>query len=283
MGPAELAELATRRQWSAEAFELEGDREQWNELAPGLRERLLWHADAFFVGEDVVATQLDPLMAAGSDANERAFLVSQHTDEIRHARCFDRFYAEIAGVGEDTAHRLGLARRSIGAPLTELLDVRLDGAARRLRADPGDPLAKVEFVTVYHLVVEGMLAVSGQRMLLEFLTEHSLLPAWADVVRLISDDEHRHVAYGAWLLSRHAREPVAAAHIADQLQELIPLACAVLVPPGSRPEHFRPLGWTGTRLLSDALDGLRRRLAAIGLPPSPALARNGLYSDAARL
>lgn len=271
MSPAELYELAERRQWSADALAFDGDRAQWRELAPGLRERLLWHAGAFFVGEDAVATQLDPLIAAAADAGERAFLVSQRTDEIRHARCFDRFYAEVVDAGGDGARRLALARAGVGAPLIELLDVRLERAARALADDPGDLLAKIDFVTVYHLIVEGMLAICGQRMLLEFLADRRLLPGWSESLRLIARDEHRHVAYGAWLLSRHAHDPAVAARVAGQLRALVPLACAVLVPPGSRPERFRPLDWTGTRLLFEARDGLRRRLAATGLQPPHAV------------
>jgi ribonucleoside-diphosphate reductase beta chain len=268
MDPQALYELWERQPWAAHAVELRADRRAWAELPQGLRERLLWHMAAFFVGEERVAVQISPLVAAAETAAEGAFLASQQVDEARHAQFFDRFYAEVAGVGGTLEDRLGAARDQTGAALAELLDGRLDAAAARLRDDPGGAAAKVDFVTIYHMVIEGTLALTGQRMLLEFLDRRGLLAGLREGLRLIARDEHRHVAYGAWYLRERTADPAVATRVTAQLQELIPLATGVLVPPGARPERFRPLDWSGDRISREALDGLTRRLAAIGIAPS---------------
>ncbi|MGO9959639.1 MAG: ribonucleotide-diphosphate reductase subunit beta [Solirubrobacteraceae bacterium] len=266
LSPQALFALWERQQWSAYAVDLRPDRRQWSELPLGLRERLLWHTGAFFVGEERVAVELGPLVAAGATATETAFLTSQQVDEARHALYFDRFYDEVVGVQGSIEDRLGVARQAVGEQFVELLDRRLGRAAARLRADPGDAEAKTDYVCVYHMVIEGMLALTGQRMLVAFLEQRRILPGWVTGLRMIARDEHRHIAYGAWALHELARDPQLGARAAEQLAQLAPLAAGVFVPPGARPERFRPLGLTGAAAQRAALDALGRRMAAIGIP-----------------
>jgi ribonucleoside-diphosphate reductase beta chain len=266
MDPQRLYKLWERQQWSCWAIDLSADRASWAALAEGHRQRLRWHLATFFVGEERVAVALSPLVAAHESSAEAAFLATQQLDEARHAQHFGRLYREVLALDDEFETCLSHARSEVSPAALELLDVRLGDAARRLWADPADPAAKVEFVTVYHMVIEGMLALTGQRMVLEFLEQHDALPGWRAGLRLIARDEHRHVAYGAWLLRQKAVEPRLRALIADRLDELLPLAAEVLVPAGARPERFRPLGWDGVRLLSDAYGTVSRRMALIGVP-----------------
>ena len=50
------------------------------------------------------------------------------------------------------------------------------------------------------MVIEGMLALTGQHFITEFLEREGLLPGFLEGFRRISQDEHRHVAYGTWFL-----------------------------------------------------------------------------------
>src|SRR5947199_2151421 len=111
-------------------------------------------------------------------------------------------------------------------------------------ADPADREEKVDFVTTYHMVIEGTLALTGQYFITDFLEKRDLLPGFTEGFKKIAQDEHRHVAYGTWYLQQAARDPYLRARIADKLVELIPVAAGVLVPPGADPEHFEILGYS---------------------------------------
>ncbi|MGP0051395.1 MAG: ribonucleotide-diphosphate reductase subunit beta [Solirubrobacteraceae bacterium] len=266
MDPQRLYQLWERQHWSTWAIDLTADGDSWRRLAEAHRERLRWHIATFFVGEERVMVELGPLVAAHETAAEAAFLASQQVDEARHAQHFARFYAEVLGVDGRFERCLAAARAESNPALLELIDGRLRGAAARLTADPACAEAKVRFVTAYHMVIEGTLALTGQTMLLQFLDEHAALPGWREGLRAIARDEHRHIAYGAWLLREKVADPALRAVVADELDALLPLAAEVLVPAGARPERFRPLGWDGVRLRREAFGALGRRLAAIGMP-----------------
>jgi ribonucleoside-diphosphate reductase beta chain len=266
LDPQALYEQWERQHWAAHEIDLGRDREDWLAMPLGLRERLLWHIAAFFVGEERVTFELGPLLAAADTPSEAAFVATQLADEARHAQHFDRFYEHVAGRGGGFADRLAAARSDIGAPLAALLDDRLSEAARRLAAAPRDRVAKLDFVVLYHMIIEGTIAVAGQHVLLDFLDRRALLPGWREGLRHIVRDEHRHVAYGAWVLREMAAaDPAARRRIADRLAELEPLAAEVLLPRGARGRYFRPLGWTGEQLQELALGSLHRRLRATGV------------------
>jgi ribonucleoside-diphosphate reductase beta chain len=266
-GPRELHALARRRRWDPNTIDLRRDRAEWEALPRAHRERLTWYIASFFVGEERVTNELGPLLAAHESAAEAAFLASQQADELRHARYFDRIYEQVLGIDGGFDEHLARARGELGAPLGALIDERLSRVSRRLQAEPTDSVAKVDFVTVYHMVIEGVLAVTGQQLLLEFLERRDLLAGTRAGLRLVARDERRHVAYGVWFLQQKAVEPGLRERIAEQLTGLIPLAARVLVPPGARPRWFRPLGRTGVEVHALAFGALARRIESVGVDP----------------
>ena len=54
--------------------------------------------------------------------------------------------------------------------------------------------------------IEGTLALTGQYFLTDYMERFSILPGWVEGFKLISRDEHRHVAYGTWFLREKARD-----------------------------------------------------------------------------
>ncbi|HTB50659.1 MAG TPA: ribonucleotide-diphosphate reductase subunit beta [Solirubrobacteraceae bacterium] len=281
--PQELYELAERQHWQAHAIDLRRDREDWKALPRAYRERLIWHIASFFAGEERVMVELSSLLAAQESPGEAAFLATQQLDEARHAQHFDRFYEQVLGIDSSFDDRLEKARCELGPALVTLMDERLGNVSRQLASDPGDSTAKVDFVTLYHMIIEGMLAVTGQRMLFEFLERRDILPGWREGLRLIARDEYRHVAYGTWLLHEKAANPALRKRIAEQLDELIPLAADVLVPPGARPKWFRPLDWTGVEVYTFAFGALARRIKIVGidLPADSAALVNAMKTASA--
>ena len=58
----------------------------------------------------------------------------------------------------------------------------------------------VEAITLYHMIIEGMLALTGQHFITEYNEEQGTLPGFVDGFTKIARDEHRHVAFGARFL-----------------------------------------------------------------------------------
>src|SRR3954470_19745914 len=162
MNPQQLYELWERQQWQSQAIDLERDKQHWAELPEEAREEHLWGLSSFFVGEERVTTQFSGLVMAYEDEQEEAFLTTQQVDEARHMQFFDRYYREVFDYEEDDiTGRLARVREDVTDAFVTLFDESLVKAGERLIADPSDVAAKVDFVTTYHMVIEGTLALTG--------------------------------------------------------------------------------------------------------------------------
>jgi ribonucleoside-diphosphate reductase beta chain len=269
LGPQELYELWERQNWASQEIDFGADRDHWANLSDEEREWAVWLLSSFFVGEERVTTQFSGLVMAYEDEREEAFLTTQQVDEARHMQFFDRFYREVVRLEQpDIEARLGRVREELNDAFVELFDTSLVESARRLIADPSDVEAKVDFVTTYHMVIEGTLALTGQHFITEYWERKELLPGFVDGFKKVARDEHRHVAYGTWFLKQKCREDE---RLADRMRatlaDLLPIASRVLVPQGVDPnEEWEMVGYTSTEINEFAFNALNRRLKAIGVP-----------------
>jgi ribonucleoside-diphosphate reductase beta chain len=265
MDPQQLYELWERQNWQSHTIDLSRDREDWQAMAGDLRRQLAWNLSSFFIGEERVTTQFSGLVMAYESQSEEAFLTTQQVDEARHAQHFNRFYEQVLGIEGTFEDRLGRARENLNPAFVEMFDGVLVEWGRRLVENPRDIEAKVDFVVLYHMIIEGTLALTGQWFLTDYMERKDILPGWVEGFRLISQDEHRHVAYGTWFLREKARDPELKRRIAARLAELIPLASAVLVPPGADPRRYAILDYSMEDTNTFAFNALSRRLKVIGL------------------
>ncbi len=269
MSPQQLYELWERQPWSAHAIDLERDERAWSDgtVTDEEKDQLAYNLSAFFIGEERVATQFSGLVRAYEDQAEEAFLTTQQVDEVRHAQFFNRFYADVLKRDGTFDSRLEDARADVNAAFIQLFDVELVDAQERLLASPADAEAKVDFVVLYHMVIEGTLALTGQHFMQEYLERKGKLPGLLEGYRRISQDEHRHVAYGTWFLQQKAADPALRRRIQQKLMELMPLATGVLVPPGVEdPFDYELLGFHSSETHQFAFNALSRRLKVIGVP-----------------
>ena len=103
---------------------------------------------------------------------------------------------------------------------------------RRLAEEPTDLDALVEAITLYHMVIEGMLALTGQHFIIDFNEREGTLPGFVQGFNLVARDEHRHVAFGArFLRDMVAEDPERKKAIQRTLEEALPVADEVLTPP----------------------------------------------------
>jgi ribonucleoside-diphosphate reductase beta chain len=210
---------------------------------------------------------------AYEDEQEEAFLATQQVDEARHMQFFDRWYREVPGYDDTSiSGRLEMARHDVSDAFLELFDGVLVDAGKRLIDDPKNIEAKVDYIVTYHLLIEGVLALTGQHFMTSFFESRGILPGFVEGFTNISRDEHRHVAYGTWFLQQKAREERYAKRIQDQIAELLPVTAGVLVPAGkSLGDDYTFMGYTSQEQAEWSFAALTRRLKVIGVAlPVPA-------------
>ena len=147
------------------------------------------------------------MMRAAPTEEMRIFLCTQIADEARHVRFFNRFYEEVGVLEADNLQgRLAETSEHVNPEFNELFDEMLKSRVDHLARQPEDLETLVEAVTLYHMVIEGMLALTGQHFILQYNEEVGTLPGFVEGFNKIARDEHRHVAFGARFLREMAQE-----------------------------------------------------------------------------
>ena len=202
-----------------------------------------------------------------------AFLATQLVDEARHAVFFDRFGAEVMALEADDLRGRMLEVQSLMLPAWfDTFDNGLRDVANRIKAKPDDLDLFVEGITVYHLVIEGVLATTGQRMILKYTEDHGLYPGFQKGFSLVEQDEHRHIAFGVRFLRDVVKEDPArhGATVERTVAELVPRAAHVFVPEhAASPREFVSYGYHSSFIYGYAYRKLKRRMGVLGLDCPP--------------
>ena len=266
----QLYNLWERQQWATQDIDFTQDRIDWHERIPEEeRFQRMYGLSSFFIGEQKVAEELGPMMRAAPTEEMRVFLCTQIADEARHVRFFNRFYDEVGILEADTLQgRLVETSEHVNPEFNQLFDEmlksRVDGLARR----PEDLELLVEAITLYHMVIEGMLALTGQHFILQYNEEVGTLPGFCEGFNKIARDEHRHVAFGARFLREMAQADSRYGDaITRTMTEVAPIADAVLQPKWYVEGETQILGATMEETRAFAMKCLERRLKVIGLAP----------------
>ena len=251
--------------WAAQDVDISRDSADWASLQDGERDLLYWVLSSLMVAEERISTQFCGLVLAQDDEEEGSYLSTQLVDENRHMQFYARFQDEvIADPGRIGAH-VARAREVLGEPFKYIFDDALVKAHDRLRLEPRDRAAKVDFVTIYHMVLEGTLGLVSSHFLLEFLRERGQLPGFVEGYGLIAADEQRHIAYGTWFLREAvAMDPAMADVIRARLRDLLPAVSQSVSPPSEG--AWDVLGVEDGALAEFGLGALSRRLQLIGVP-----------------
>nr|MBA2546529.1 ribonucleotide-diphosphate reductase subunit beta [Solirubrobacterales bacterium] len=205
----ELYNLWERQNWATQDIDFSQDKVDWHERIPEEeRYQRLYGLSSFFIGEQKVADELGPIMRAAPTETQRIFLGTQIADEARHVRFFDRFFSEVAVLDEtsELKQRLDALEQHLSPAFAELFDGLLKPRVDRLAAEPGDQEALVEAVTLYHMVIEGMLALTGQHFIIDYNEQEGTLPGFVEGFSNVARDEHRHIAFGVRFLVDAVRE-----------------------------------------------------------------------------
>jgi ribonucleoside-diphosphate reductase beta chain len=272
MSYEQLYALWERQNWRAHELDFSVDREHWLVTPAEAQRHTAFSIGSFYVGEERVTADLAPFLLAAPSGEVEAFLATQLVDEMRHAVFFDRWASEVMGLesGSFRARLHEIEDRMLG-PWRFLFDDSLREIANRIKDRPDDLELFVEGIVTYHMVTEGVLAMPGQRVMIEYTAEHDLYPGFNEGFRLVEQDEHRHIAFGVRFLKEVCDErPEMKGVIVRRLEELLPKAAEVFCPPeADDPSDFVSYGHHSSQIYGFAYQALKRRMAAIGIEIPP--------------
>jgi ribonucleoside-diphosphate reductase beta chain len=265
---AQLYRLWERQQWRTQDIDFTQDREDWWGFPDEERYQRMYGLSSFFIGEQKVADELGPMMRACPTEEMRIFLCTQIADEARHVQFFNRFYEEVGVLEAGDLHgRLEETSAHLNPNFHVLFDEMLKTRVNALANDPSDTETLVEAVTLYHMIIEGMLALTGQHFIISYNEENGTLPGFVAGFNNVARDEHRHVAFGARFLREMAEaDPAYRDAIQRTLVDCGPAADGVLQPPWYE-EGMEVFGVSLEETREFAMKALERRLKVIGLAP----------------
>ena len=205
----------------------------------------------------------------------RIFLCTQIADEARHVAFFNRFYYEVGVLESDNLQRAARGDERAPEPdfhtlFDEMLKLRVD----RLAREPEDLETLVEAITLYHMVIEGMLALTGQHFIISYNEEVGTLPASSR-----ASTTSRATNTATWPSARAScatwrrRTTRYRDAIQRTLVEAGPAADGVLMPPWYE-EGQELFGVSLDETRAFAMKALERRLKVIGLCAGCCLARS---------
>ncbi|MEA2373825.1 MAG: ribonucleoside-diphosphate reductase beta chain [Thermoleophilaceae bacterium] len=256
-------------QWSPWDVDLTADARQWPAMSGDDRSLVFWALSSLMVAEERITTKFAGLVMAHGSEEEATFLATQQVDEARHMQFYARFQDEVIADPQAIAGHVARAREQLSPAFERIFDQALVQSHERLVASPGDAGAKVDFVTTYHMVIEGTLGLTAFEFITRYLEREGLLPGFVDGYGRIHHDEHRHIGYGTWYLRQAVEDhPELADRVRATLRDLLPTVAESLTPPDREGTDWDALGASSEEIREFAIGGLTRRLNIVGVPLS---------------
>jgi len=286
--PVDLYRRWERQNWSVFDLDFTRDIQDWGRMPTLLKGDLLFSLSGFFLGEAAVTDTLSPLVHAAPTDDDRHFLATQLVDEARHTVFFTRFFREVLGISSIEAAKTSIEPVRVWTSdeggFGVLFYKHLSDVTDAVRMDPADYGKWVDGIVFYHMLLEGMLALQGQRNILQGARLFGVLPAFRAGFTAVTRDESRHVNYAVYALSK-AIEAGHEERVLETIHRYLDATCDVLSKPIRRfptptPEDlaelqaFLPAGSTPPQrnlreLLGNPVLQLQKRLRAAGVSAAP--------------
>ncbi|MFI8343452.1 ribonucleotide-diphosphate reductase subunit beta [Streptomyces sp. NPDC085639] len=256
--PQALYERWEKQQWSAQAIELGPDREDFDKRLPKAARRMIEESIAtFIIGEYTGLDLLGPILTGAPEERDHLYLGTQIADETRHTQLMLRLGEELLGLDPDPKRMLVQAWNMVTPAHQELSRVETE-IIRELQENPSDYRRWLRAVALFHLITEGVLALVGQRAIVNSLHGIPLLAGLKAGFTAMCRDESRHVSFGLHALRQGVQEGYG-----DDIREVIELAApiALNIEEGGEADSA-PQGLTMKQL---GIESLYRQLRLIGI------------------
>ncbi|MFI1652576.1 ribonucleotide-diphosphate reductase subunit beta [Streptomyces avidinii] len=256
--PQALYERWEKQQWSAQAIELGPDREDFDKRLPKSARRMIEESIAtFIIGEYTGLDLLGPILTGAPEERDHLYLGTQIADETRHTQLMLRLGEELLGLDPDPKRMLVQAWNMVTPAHQELSRVETE-IIRELQEHPSDYRRWLRAVALFHLITEGVLALVGQRAIVNSLHGIPLLAGLKAGFTAMCRDESRHVSFGLHALRQGVQEGYG-----DDIREVIELGApiALNIEEGGEADSA-PQGLTMKQL---GIESLYRQLRLIGI------------------
>ncbi len=132
--------------------------------------------------------------------------------------------------------------------------------------------ALVRGITVYMIVIEGTLALTGARFILRSLKEMDRLPGFRDGFTHVNRDESRHVGFGVKFLADAIKADERYKQVVQEtLQETLPVGVLAFSPDWVEDRYdFETPFYHSKEVFEYAMKSLSKKLAAMGMAPGAA-------------
>lgn len=228
--PLDLYHRWESQHWQIQQLGIDGDIRDWQALTPFFRGELLRTLRRFGAGEMAVTETLAPIAYAAPTTDYQIYLSTQIADEARHAQFFRAYLGQLeqAGLVPPSA-----TDASADPQIGELFAGSLAQITDRIRRESQDAATWYEAVVVYHLLIEGTVAMTGLHTLLRTVREFDGFSALQAGLTNVARDESRHVNFGVLALRAGIKAGYAAA-IVDAVARHAPAAAFTMVDPLTR-------------------------------------------------
>lgn len=219
--PLRLFAGGNARSWDPAGIDFSRDQDDWERLSDDERDFATRLCAEFAAGEEAVTEDIQPFMSAmraEGRLGDEMYLTQFAFEEAKHTQAF-RLWLDAVGMTDDLHSYL--------EPLPAYRHIFYEELPECLHAlviDPS-PAAQVRAAVTYNHIVEGMLALTGYYTWHRICVHRNILPGMQELIRHISDDERRHMAWGTFTCRRHvAADEANWAVFESRMNELIPLA-----------------------------------------------------------
>jgi ribonucleoside-diphosphate reductase beta chain len=185
--------------WNPADIDFSQDAEDWKNLTELERETAAFLCAQFIAGEEAVTEDIQPFLAAmraEGRLEDEMYLTQFAFEEARHTEVFRR-WLDAVGLVDDLHEYV-----EDNPGYRQIFYEELPRALGALHDDPS-PAAQVRASVTYNHIVEGTLALTGYFAWNQVCKQRDILPGMQRLVKLIGDDERRHMAWGTFTCRRH--------------------------------------------------------------------------------
>jgi ribonucleoside-diphosphate reductase beta chain len=278
--PRRLRELGNEHSWDPERIRIDTDRDDWTRLSADEKDMGLYIISLLVSGKRSVLNNLNALTNAMrledrlSDVN---YLAQFQEEERRHLTALNRFL-RIIGIEDVGSYSMK------NEPYMKLFYGELPRVIWAFLNEPSHE-NQARLVTTHNLVIEGVLANTSYRGILDVLNRRSIMSGLAEMIRHMAGDDARHVAYGTYLVSRLITEHGDAVHDAfmGQIKKLAPLLMDLVTSFFSRYSPPYPFNVDPSTYLDHARELLETRIYIVeklrGMEPTQVIKELGLLES----
>lgn len=197
--PLRLLDKGNRKFWNPDVIDFSRDAEDWRNLTEAQRFAATMLCAQFIGGEEAVTEDIRPFLSAmvsEGRLGDELYLQQFRFEEARHTYGFRR-WLDAVGAREDL-HSHATENPGYRAIFCDALP----NALYALSHDPS-PANQVRASVTYNHLVEGVLALTGYFVWNRACRQNGILPGMQELIRRISEDERRHMAWGTFTCRRH--------------------------------------------------------------------------------